>query len=766
MKIDKYRFFLSYLLCLFVVTSFVYFFSVDKVLPKVIYKNFIEFEIAFHNYDDVLKFYRLPPNNDDTVKISSIYVKKSNKLKKIKTDVPYDFEPYFKIGFGEVNQIDFAISNMKINGLLVSPVKLADNLSKLGYSIEIKENVIYAKNVQNITVLDLYGLAKNEFIFMSSDIVNSNIQEDDRLRKLFFCVVFCLLLIFFRTFVNFKTSVSNEALFFIYSILYLLLGLVSMLLINSETLKENMGNGVFVIKNNLCLFLFPLILYLFSLTFSKFIRIITFLFCVVFLFLIGIDNFVQNLFGARFIYDSLGGFAGSIHDGLPFFLSYITSYSGFYFISALILYMLIWTMKVCLKISNHVFLSVIFVLSICLVFVANSTKTFVFYNTMQVNFGGWFTNGDYKRDYVNFKRYELQDLGYSSYKGLNLKKDVIVILVESLSCEVTFVCGSHNDFLPNLKQLASDNVFFSNYYSNNLNTNGAIFTITTGFPLISSANSSTSYTNRMFYKYDLINKFHQNGYLTSYYSPARFVLGKDDQLSVSDYDILSSSDDFYYNNYEKNGIFNSVSDGDLFDKIIADLKKKKDRPVFFMLTTISTHTPYITPWGTNNLERAFAYSDYTIAKFIQDLKTLNYFEHGIVIITGDHRGWGSDDYDKKSQTNSRISKEKVPLIMVDGNNHHVFFDKVSFSHSSLGIMLEYLMLPYYEKNKFQINPMTAEHDEVILYHNLSNYNNVLVKFGNKEDSIILDGDHTRFEGEQFTQQEQGLILGYLSWLKQ
>ena len=41
----------------------------------------------------------------------------------------------------------------------------------------------------------------------------------------------------------------------------------------------------------------------------------------------------------------------------------------------------------------------------------------------------------------------------------------------------------------------------------------------------------------------------------------------------------------------------------------------------------------------------------------------------------------------------------------------------------------------------------------------------IYKFGEKEDEILLDGDQTRFIGEQFSDMEQQSILGYISWLK-
>ena len=185
-----------------------------------------------------------------------------------------------------------------------------------------------------------------------------------------------------------------------------------------------------------------------------------------------------------------------------------------------------------------------------------------------------------------------------------------------------------------------------------------------------------------------------------------------------------------------------------------------------MLTTVSTHTPYITPWGSRNIEQSYKYTDYALKQFLKKLKDENYFDNGIVIVTGDHKGWGNNS--QKHEDTYNIESQKVPLILINGIDHGVIIDDVSFSHSSLGIMLEYMMLSSYYKNKFQINPLADRgKDEVILHYNTNRVNNVLVKKGNKEDQILLDGDQTRFLGKSvFLEDEQNEILGFLTWIRQ
>lgn len=750
--------FISFIYAL-IFSSFLFFFTVDKVVPRVAYKNVIEFDLAYLNYDDVVCFHALQRKDNATAQVSRLFIEKSDTLKKYHQYLPYEYAPFFRMAFGEDHQIEFAISNLKVNSNIVPLEKIASSLINVGYTVRQSDNVLYVENNSAFGALDLYVIAKDDFVFMTSDEVNKNIDEDSQLRRLFFVFLVVINFLLFRL-VKFNATINLLS--------YLLLSVLALILVNSTVQYEWYVKLFFIIKNNFVIIIFPLLMFILSVKTNKKTRWIMYVISIAFFIFIGIDHFVQNIFGTRFLYESVGTFAGAVSDGLPFLVSYILSYSGFYYVCSLIVFSLLYWSNFDSNPFVNVRISliwIVFLLSFSLVFCANTDKSKLLYNTFQVNANGWFTDGNNNRNYEKFKVYDISDLDYKSYKGLNLKKNVIVILVESLSCEVTFLCGDQNDYLPNLKQVAYDNVFFSSYFSNNTNTNGAIFTITTGFPFISGPNSKKTYTNDLFYKNDLINKFHQNGYLTSYYSPATFVLGKKNQLLLSNYDYLSSADDNYYDEIIKPGVFGSVSDEEMFNKIVKDLQKLQKQPVFIMLTTVSTHTPYLTPWGYNSIERAFAYSDYTIVKFIQDLNSIDYFKSGIVLITGDHRNWGSNDNDISSKVKSRISREQIPLIMIDGNNHNVVWNKSSFSHSSLAVLLEYMMLPTYEKNKFQVNPILDEENETILYQNLNNINQVVVKKGIKEDFITLDGDQTRFEGSSFSAREQQQILGYISWLK-
>ncbi len=750
-----------YIVSTFFVTLVFYKLSLNYVLPPIKYDNIIEFNIAYLNQDEKLVAF-FKEKNAKMHDAHAIEIPASQQLNHISLSVPYVYNPSFYFMFGESNVVTFALSNLKVNGTLLENSKIKTELELLGYRVVVNNNVIYAEPQKDVSLgyFDLYRISDN-FINIDQNELNDYQSDDSNLRLIYFFIIFLVVLFLLKLIINkFQSRISEESLFTYCVVFYVFL--VSFALVSTQIDLSSFSLIEFVIflKNNLFVIIFPLFILLFAAKFKtfKFLLIpISFLFML----FVGIDHFAQVVFGSRFFWETTAKFAGSIMDGIPFIVSYVSTTAGLLYLLSFIL-----IIPLCIFENRSInknllsIMSFLMVISFIILFVLNNSNYSKYYNVVQVNVNGLFTDGDYKRPYYKFKRKTIQDLAYKTYDGLGQHKNVILILVESLACDITFLCGNNYDYSPFIKQLASENIWFPNYYSNNFHTNGAIFTITTGLPLINGAHGEESFFNRTFYENDMVNSFKSEGYITAYYTPASPVLNKQKQLEVSDYTYISTVHDRYYDDKEKKGVFNSASDEDMFNKILYDLQIN-DNPKFFMLTTISTHTPYITPWGSRNIKQAYEYTDYVLKNFMKKLNDIDYFKNGIVVITGDHRGWGKD-----SKNSLSIESQRLPLIVIDGESHGVIKDDVSFSHSSIGVMLKYLMLSQYKKNKYQINPLNDSNtNEFILNYDAAKVNSVLIKYGNKEDEILLDGDQTRFLGNSFSADEQSSVLDFLSFLR-
>ena len=751
------------------ITVMICYFSLDRIFPKIDYNNNIELDLAYLNYSDKLLIgFREKGSND--IDMNSIEIPSSQILNHLSLTVPYVYEPMFYLLFGESNPVTVAISNMYINSKQVDVHLIEKEFQNIGYKTFIKDQVVYAQpnGEYKSLVFNLYHIS-NSFINIDQDQLNKFLEEDQLIRLVAFCIIFLIIIILIR-FITIKYTVLTSEFFLAhYSLLLQFVLLVTAVYsVYWSTIFEEPVSFLKILKNYLLIFLLPTFLIIVASFLSKsLIRFMLGILTIAFLLWISIDHFAQVVFGSRFFYNTTTKFAGAASDSLPFLRSYILSYSGCFFISSLAIVIAIYLLgrsKYYRKKKYLGSLGILLLLSFGAIFVYNKNEDSQFYNTVQVNINGLFTEGDFKREYNSYVPFNYDQLEYKEYLGLNQKQNVIVLLVESLACDMTYLCGDEYDYSPYMKQLAKENILFPNYYSNNFHTNGAIFTITTGLSLINGPHGEEAYFNKELYRADLINAFSNAGYRTAYYSPANLVLNKKQQLEVSNYSYLSSAQDHYYDSFEKNGVFSSVTDEQMFDRIVNDLKDNQ-QPTFIMLTTISTHTPYITPWSSHNIERAFAYSDMAIKNFISNLNQIDYFKNGIVIVTGDHRGWGNNNDKIGKSSQSKIENEKVPMILIDGKHKGVIFDQSYFSHSSLGVMLEYMMLPTYKKSKYQINPLVDQGSEVILHYNAQDPNTVFVKLGSKEDQVLLDGDQTRFLKHELSEDQEKDILGLISFIR-
>ena len=764
------KFIIFFVTSIFLSTIF-YSCTVNYILPKIEYNNRVSFKLAYLNYDDYLIVAFKENVADRTHSLGRNSIQKSNYLNDYNLELPYQYNPSLFFLFGESHPVDIAIADINVNGKPVEVSKIIDGFHEIGYETALNGSVVYAHNKEGVTLgaLDIYKMS-DAFVHISSEELAKYNEQDQYLRLMYFISLLVLVSFLFHLFCKIAKRYWSTGFIIGYTVaIYFVLFLLSLILVNGNiSFTDNLDTVSYIIKNYFFIILLPLIVYVCTCKCRFAYRLAGCILVFAFLFFIGIDHFVQNVFGTRFLFGYVSKFAGNIKDGVPFVLSYISTLSGLYFVLMILVAVALFAAKVSndqnLKVSYSV-LGILFVASFSAMFLGNADDKFRSFNTFQVNINGLFTDGDYQREYVDYKPYSIDQLEYKEREGLNLKKNVIVVLVESLGCNNTYLCGHDKNYSPYTMELAQNNIWFSNYYSNAFHTNGAIFALTTGYTMVASKNSENTPYNRELYQYDLINEFKKNGYKTAYFSPASQILGKDKQLKMSDYDYISFNSDEFYNNSKKDGVFFSANDEELFAKIVHDLKLSKE-PVFFMTTTISTHTPYIVPWGSHSIEKAYAYSDMALKNFIKNLENIHYFDNGIVVITGDHVGWASNNYVDLSSVDSLMELHKVPLIVINGNDHGVVIDDVSFSHTSLGVMLEYLMLPKYYQNKYQINPLVdSNSNEYVFHYDDQKINTVNIKYGSKEDEILLDGDQTRFLGNDFTNDEKELALGYLSWIR-
>lgn len=116
--------------------------------------------------------------------------------------------------------------------------------------------------------------------------------------------------------------------------------------------------------------------------------------------------------------------------------------------------------------------------------------------------------------------------------------------------------------------------------------------------------------------------------------------------------------------------FAAPADGVLYDELlrqIDDFSAQQQNPFFLGAVTVSSHLPWTDPEGVSHSpDRVWNYVDAQLVRFYRELVQRNFFERGILIITGDHRQmtpvaeweWGAF---------GGSARNRVPLVLI-GNS--------------------------------------------------------------------------------------------------
>ena len=260
----------------------------------------------------------------------------------------------------------------------------------------------------------------------------------------------------------------------------------------------------------------------------------------------------------------------------------------------------------------------------------------------------------------------------------SIKKNVVFILVESLSASFMKEFGNEQNITPFLDSLAQKSVFFDNLYATGTRTVRGMEAMTLCIPptpgqsivkrpenqnlyTISNIFKSKGYNSNFFYGGD--------GYfdnMNAYFGGNGFTIYDRGRGSV-----LSDKIKTVRNNINDNEVtFENawgICDEDIFSKMlnVADEHYKNNKPFFNFVMTTSNHRPFTypdnaidIPSGTNR-EGAVKYTDYAIKKMFQKAKNKPWFKNTVFVIIADHcaSSAGKDEID--------VANYHIPAFIVN-----------------------------------------------------------------------------------------------------
>ena len=227
------------------------------------------------------------------------------------------------------------------------------------------------------------------------------------------------------------------------------------------------------------------------------------------------------------------------------------------------------------------------------------------------------------------------------HPGPEKRLNIALIVVESLSAEYLGCLGDTRHLTPNLDQLATESLFFTNLHATGTRTDRGLESITLSIPPTPGRSLVKRPNNEHLFSWGFLMK--ERGYDTKFiYSGYGYFDNMNYFFSRNGFKTLDRK------NFSKNEItFENawgVCDEDLFNKAIKEFDEafRRKIPFFCLLMTTSNHRPFTYPEGKVDIPSgtgrrgAVKYTDYAIGKFIREAKERPWFKDTLFVIVADH----------------------------------------------------------------------------------------------------------------------------------
>ena len=227
----------------------------------------------------------------------------------------------------------------------------------------------------------------------------------------------------------------------------------------------------------------------------------------------------------------------------------------------------------------------------------------------------------------------------SNQQVTSQKRNVVVILMESMSANFLQTFGQQQRLTPTLDSLYNHSLAFMNCYSAGIHTNHGMTAALYSFPALMFRNLMKGTVTP--HRDGIPTVLHNEGYHTMF-----FMTHEAQYDNMKAFFATNGYDDIYsQENYPKEEVVNSfgVSDHFLFGYALNRLNRQAatGKPFFATLLTVSNHPPYVIPsWfkpKTKDKETQIVeYADWAIADFLRLARQQAWYSNTIFVIMADH----------------------------------------------------------------------------------------------------------------------------------
>ncbi len=243
-----------------------------------------------------------------------------------------------------------------------------------------------------------------------------------------------------------------------------------------------------------------------------------------------------------------------------------------------------------------------------------------------------------------------------------LKYNVMLVMVESLSAEYMGVFGDEKNLTPHLDKLTEKSLFFNNLYATGTRTVRGMEAVTLSIPPTPGRSIVKRPDNHNMFSTGFV--FQEKGYDNKFiYAGHGYFDNMNDFFSNNGFNVIDRND-FKEEEISFANIW-GVCDEDLFAKAMRESDKSytKHKPFFNFIMTTSNHRPYTYPDGKIDIPShtgrsgGVKYTDYAIHDFLEKAKSKPWFKDTIFVIVADHNGGSA------GKNELPLWRYKIPLIV-------------------------------------------------------------------------------------------------------
>lgn len=226
--------------------------------------------------------------------------------------------------------------------------------------------------------------------------------------------------------------------------------------------------------------------------------------------------------------------------------------------------------------------------------------------------------------------------------GPELHKNIILVVMESMSADFMGVFGNPQNLTPELDGLSKKGIFFTDLYATGTRTVRGLEAITLSVPPTPGQSILRRPDNGNLYSLGYV--FQDRGYDTAFiYGGYGYFDNMNEFFSHNGFRIVDRHD-FLDGDITFSNVW-GVADEDLYNQVIkqADNAYSKKQPFMYEVMTTSNHRPYTFPENRIDLpskeggrSAGVKYADFAVGKFLKDAEKKPWFENTIFVFVADH----------------------------------------------------------------------------------------------------------------------------------